>query len=81
MSVMRLYLRVKKDHVWWDDRLAVVAAAVNVVYMLSLWVKALGREYFPAIERISITNYPQPNTNWMVSSIITRGYNIFQAIL
>jgi len=44
MSAVRLYLRVKKDRVWWDDWLAVTSAAVDVVYMLSLWVKVLDRE-------------------------------------
>ena len=38
MSAVRSYLRAKKDHVWWDDRLAVTGAIADVVYMLTLWL-------------------------------------------
>jgi len=44
MSAVRMYLRVKKDHVWWDDRLALGGAMMDVVYMMSMWVEALDRE-------------------------------------
>ena len=44
MSAVRFYLRVKKDQVWWDDRLAVAGALVDVVYMMTLWLKQLDRK-------------------------------------
>ena len=46
MSVARLHLRVKKDHVWWDDGLAVAGAVMDLIYMLTMWVKALDRECY-----------------------------------
>ena len=44
MSVVRSYLRAKKDHFWWDDRLVVMGAIADVVYMLTLWLKILNRQ-------------------------------------
>ena len=32
----RLYLRVKEGRVWWDDRVVLGAAALDVVYTLTL---------------------------------------------
>lgn len=44
MTIARSYLRVKKDHVWWDDRLTVMGAMMDLVFLLSLWLKALNRK-------------------------------------
>ena len=52
MSAMRCYLRVKKGHAWWDDWLIVAATAMDVVYMLTLWLKALDRKFLATIYRI-----------------------------
>ena len=43
LCLARSYLRVKKGRVWWDDYMAMGAAALDLVYLLSLWVKALHR--------------------------------------
>jgi len=44
MSAVRLHLRMKKGHVWWDDWLIASTAVVDVVYMLSLWLEQLDRK-------------------------------------
>ena len=44
LCLARSYLRVIKDRVWWDDRIALAAAALDMLYMLTLWVEALHRK-------------------------------------
>ena len=43
LCLARSYLRVKKDRVWWDDRVVLGAAVLDLIHMLTLWVKPMHR--------------------------------------